>query len=271
MQTTGAASVSTLAKTCYTVIIQPAQMSFAELLSYVSTLTVFIPFLYSFPGIKSKNKFLISLFILLCISIVSSGVTEVYIQLKGNASVLYFNLYTLLEFIGVSIVYTSLLPQWKNGIYLIVVLFITFFAIDSYWIEDINTIQDYPLVVESIIVIAYCIFYFFQSLKNVSHDYSLLNDGKFWVNIAFLSYFVYSIGLFAIVNHIFTNLEPATAQALWNIHNTNYIVKNLLLAFGAYRLSNVSRPPFELFGADENWWQRLPPNPQKDVSTPTQG
>lgn len=243
-------------------------MSFAELLSYVSTLTVFIPFLYCLTALKKKDKLIISLFILLCISIAISGVTEFYIQRGSETSLLYFNLYTLLEFIGISVLYTALLPHYRYGIYFTMLLFTAFFAADCYWVEDVHTMQDYPLVVESVIVIVYCTLYFFHSLKEVGHDYSLLRDGKFWLNIAFISYFVYSIGLFAIVNHIFIELEPDTAQSLWTIHNMNYIIKNLLLAVGVYRLGKVYRPPFELFGSDENWWKRLPPNPAKDISTP---
>jgi hypothetical protein len=242
-------------------------MSFAELLSYISTLTIFIPFLYCIQIIKKRDKFIIALFILLCLSILTSAFTEYYIQMNSNTSLFCLNVYTLFEFIGVSFVYSFLLPHWKKSIYGVLVLFVLFFGANSYWIEDIRAIQDYPLVVESIIVIAYCITYFFYSLKEVGHDYSLIRDGKFWINIAFVSYFVYSIGLFAIVNHIFTELEPATAQALWNIHNINYIIKNLLLAIGVYRIGKSARPPFELFGADENWWQRLPPNPVKDMGT----
>lgn len=241
-------------------------MSFAELLSYISTLTVFVPFLYCLIAIKKKDTFIIRLLILLSISILTSIVTEYYNQAGSKTSFVLFNLYSLLEFTGVSFVYASLLPHWKKRIYTIMALYVIFYAVDSYWFEDIRAIQDYPLVVESVIVIAYCTAYFFHSLKEVGHDYSLIRDGKFWVNIAFISYFIYSIGLFAIVNHIITELEPATAQALWNIHNINYIIKNLLLAVGVYCIGKTARPPFELFGADENWWQRLPPNPAKNAS-----
>ncbi|ANE50510.1 hypothetical protein [Flavisolibacter tropicus] len=241
-------------------------MSFAELLSYISTLTVFIPFLLCLQAIRKKEKFIIALFVLLCTSILTSGLTEYYIQMGSETSLLCLNVYTLFEFTGISIVYALLLPHLKKLIYGTVLLFVAFFIANCYWLESIHTIQDYPLVIESVIVIAYCIAYFFHSLKEVGHDYSVLRDGKFWINIAFVSYFIYSIGLFAIVNHIFTELEPATAQALWNIHNINYIIKNLLLAIGIYRIGKSARPPFELFGADENWWQRLPSNPAKDVS-----
>jgi len=244
-------------------------MSFAELLSYISTLTVFIPFLYCLTAVKKKDPFITRLILLLCISIITSIVTEYYTQANSKVSFVWFNLYSLFEFLGISFLYASLLPHWKKGIYFAMALFAGFYAVDSYWVEDIKAIQDYPLLVESVIVIGYCIAYFFHSLKTVGHDYSLIRDGKFWINIAFISYFIYSIGLFAIVNHIFTQLEPATAQALWNIHNINYIIKNLLLAIGVYCIGKTARPPFELFGADENWWQRLPPNPAKDISAHT--
>lgn len=241
-------------------------MSFAELLSYISTLTIFIPFLLCLQAIRRKENFIIALFVLLCTSILTSGFTEYYIQMGSETSLLCLNVYTLFEFTGISIVYAFLLPHLKKLIYGTVALFIAFFIANCYWLESIHTIQDYPLVVESVIVIGYCITYFFHSLKEVGHDYSVFRDGKFWINIAFVSYFIYSIGLFAIVNHIFTELEPDTAQALWNIHNINYIIKNILLAIGIYRIGKTARPPFELFGADENWWQRLPSNPAKDVS-----
>lgn len=241
-------------------------MSFAELLSYISTLTVFVPFFYCVPAIKRKDKFLLSLLLLLCISIIISIISEIYVQTGSKIYIQCFNLYTLFEFVGISFVYGFLMPHLRKWTYLSMVLFVLYFLINCYWIESINSIQDDPLVVESIIVIVYCSFYFLHSLKNVSHDYSLFNDGKFWINIAFLSYFVYNIGLFAVANHILTQLEPATTLALWNIHNTNYIIKNILLAIGIYRISNISRPPFELFGADENWWQRLPHNPTNDIS-----
>jgi len=243
-------------------------MSFAELLSYISTLTVFIPFLYCLSALKRGDKFVIPLFVLLCISILTSTVAEYYIQV-GRQTALFLNVYTYFEFIGISFIYAALLPHWKKGVYFVMALYSVFYIVDSYWIENIAEIQDYPLVVESVIVIGYCTAYFFHSLKEVGHDYSLIRDGKFWVNIAFISYFVYSIGLFVIVNHIFTELEPATAQALWNIHNINYIIKNLLLGVGIYCISKTARPPFELFGADEKWWQRLPPNPAKDVTAHT--
>src|SRR6476620_216109 len=163
-------------------------MSFAELLSYISTLTVFIPFLLCLQAIRKKEKFIIALFVLLCTSILTSGLTEYYIQMGSETSLLCLNVYTLFEFTGISIVYALLLPHLKKLIYGTVLLFVAFFIANCYWLESIHTIQDYPLVIESVIVIAYCIAYFFHSLKEVGHDYSVLRDGKFWINIAFVSY-----------------------------------------------------------------------------------
>src|SRR3712207_5661158 len=108
-------------------------MSFAELLSYISTLTVFIPFFYCLPALRKKDKAVVALFILLCISVLISIVSELNVHTGSSNSLLYFNLYTLLEFIGVSFIYVSLLHQWKTIIYIVMVLFTLFFTGNCLW------------------------------------------------------------------------------------------------------------------------------------------
>lgn len=241
-------------------------MSFDYLFSYFGSLTVLIPFICCLLARKKKDKVVNTIWILLGIDIVIAIITEFYNQAGSSNSFLYVNLYTLLEFFMISLVYTSLLPQWKRWIYTIIVLYTIFFVINSLFFESIRVMQNYPMVVESIIVVTYSGFHYRHIRNTIEREPPLFSYGPFWINTAFALYFFFSIGLFVMANHILTELEPATARMIWNVHGLNYIVKNIFLAVGIRHIHKAEDEefPYELFGEDKNWRQRMPPNPNLD-------
>jgi hypothetical protein len=232
----------------------------AFIFMYIAKGSVILPLAYCILKSNKKNKTLLVILALLSVSVITEIANEVYIR-SGNEGVVLYNIYTLFEFVYLSLLYVHLLPHRRRVIYTITIFYIIFYIGNSIWIETIQQMQNYPLLAESGIVILYSLIFFKHLFNTLTYDPPILRNGQFWIAIAFSVYFMYSIGLFAMANYIFTKLEPDTARAIWNVHNINYIIRNIILTWGIYCIAKANPSYRERFGMKENWRENMPSNP----------
>jgi hypothetical protein len=248
-------------------------MSFDYFIAYFSTSTVLLPFVLCLIARAKKKVGHITnlLLVLFIISLTSSIIFLICIK-TGRRSLFFFNIYTPLEFLMISQVYRFLLEQYKRMIDVFRVLYVAFFIADCLYIEPIVTVQDYPITLESILVLFFSLLHVFYLNKSLQHEPSVLRNGTFWLTVAFIVYFTYDIALFFMAKEILVKLQPAVARQVWSFHNLNYMIRNLLLTLALYYMSKEEKGiDFKKYGEQENWRNKMKPNPNLSDKTSKTG
>src|SRR5258706_4887459 len=143
------------------------------------------------------------------------------------------NVYSLLSFIVISLIYSQFLKERRKLIAIIIILFVVFFGIDSFFFQKITTFQSYTRILASIICIGYSVLFYSRSSK-IGPVNDPVRDSPFWINTAFWYYFTVNIFLFCSSSFIFTEASTSIATVFWGFHNFNNIIRNLLLTLGIY-------------------------------------
>lgn len=239
-------------------------MSFDYLFSYLASLTLLLPFTYCFLTRKKKDKTINTIWFLLSIDLLVQIIAEYYNQVGSRISTVYFNVYPLFQFILISIVYTYLIPHWKRLIKGFIVIYLLFFIVNALVIEkDIRSIQNYPLFIQSFIIVGYSGLHYWNIHHTIEREPPLFSYGPFWITTGFTVYFFFSLGLFLTANQIFEELEPASSRMIWNFHALNYIAKNVLLAVGIRLIwkAKDGSIDYKKYGEAANWREHMKPNP----------
>lgn len=136
-----------------------------------------------------------------------------------------FSLFTVLEYsFFAAFIYTNFKKKiFKQVLLGISFLFYTFCAI-SYFSEKGYYFDSLPASIESILVIIFCVFYFYEQINNpdVSFIYS---SKKFWIVTAFLIYLSGTLFLFIYTS----NLSKKEQDFYWPINLVFNTLKNLLI------------------------------------------
>jgi hypothetical protein len=208
--------------------------SFLEMASNISVVASFMPVIFSIINYKYIPKYIFPLFLLIIISGVVDVVNSVYVEMELNNSPI-FHLFTVVEFFLISIFYYRFLKQYFNSV--IILIFIPLFfvaAFIDYKINGLNSMDNFSLSIESIILSVYALFLFYFILKNLLFE-NLLNSNIFWFNAAILFYFSGNLILFVFSNYIIeTSMEEH--YTLWGIiHSFFNIMYNVFLSIGFWK------------------------------------
>ena len=144
------------------------------------------------------------------------------------------NVYSLLSFIVISFIYSQFLKERRKPIAIIIILFVVFFGIDSFFFQKITTFQSYTRILASIICTGYSVFFYSRSSK-IGPVNDPVRDSLFWINTAFWYYFIVNFFLFCADSFIFTEESTSIATVIfWGFHNINNVIRNVLLTVGIY-------------------------------------
>ena len=221
-------------------------LSIAKALVYVSYFSVLVPL---FALIAKRNFWADTLMKLLCSLVLISAFSDIisYILSKFSISNLQVgNLYCLLSFIVISLIYRQFLKESRTMIAIITILFVVFFGIDSFFLQKITTFQSYTRILASIICIGYAVLFYNRSNKT-SPVNDPVRDSPFWINTAFWYYFTVNVFLFCASSFIFNEAPTNIAMVFWGFHNFNNIVRNLLLTLGIYLYQRERPKNFDLY------------------------
>ena len=142
------------------------------------------------------------------------------------------HIYTIVEFGLLALAFQVCLNSTysRRTYYILMALFIVLVYYEVHYISGWLGSNNYARSFESIILLGIVLFYFFDRII-YHHDTNLKNNPMWWVGIGVLVYF--GLNLF-----IFLLDEKLTKQQLaffWNYgHNSVYIIRDLLFAFGIW-------------------------------------
>jgi hypothetical protein len=207
-------------------------LDIAYILFYFSYFSILIPIFFL---LGRKQNFKIILIRVLGILLFASALSDLggYILISmGKSNILIANIYSVVQFFLLSIIYYLLLEK-KKIVYIASILFSLFFILNASFIQPFNEFQSWPLVLESIIFIIFSIIYYGQMLKSKPLiDFVIFY--RFWLNSALFLYFAFNLYIFALSNYIFKNMEAEVGIITWSFHNINNIGKNIIFALAIY-------------------------------------
>lgn len=168
--------------------------------------------------------------VLLMVSLIADVVGYVLIlnQISNHA---VNNIYFLVSFAVLSLMYARLLPDVKQAIYSFIGVACCIFIWDTFCIQTITGVQSYVITFCAILSIGYALIYY-DHLLNKRPALYIMQYPFFWINSAVVYYFGLNLFLFAFSNYIFENLKDEEVIAVWAFHNVNNIIKNILFAVG---------------------------------------
>jgi len=174
--------------------------------------------------------------------LVFSGISDIAERLLGmnhinNLPLLHF--YTLIEFLFIlrffQIVFDDMpvtkLIRW------LMLIFSGFCIIDFIFIQSIYQFNSYPRPIAALIIIGFCIFYFFKYSES-EHLQSWGKEPINWVVTGLLVYFGSSLFHFAFLNILYEKASFKINYIFATIHATLVMVMYLLFAVGFLNAKN---------------------------------
>lgn len=149
------------------------------------------------------------------------------------------DIYTPVEFILFALFYKSFFDSIKKTHlhYFAIALFICIAAFDTFFINDLMTVNNFSDSIESIVFIIYSLSAFFFVMKKLMYK-DLLNSYFFWINTAVLIYFAGNLFLFLFSNHL-QQSDHAKYMALYNIHSVTNIIYYILITIGFWKAARI--------------------------------
>ena len=208
-----------------------------KILLYASYFSIVVPLCFLF---REKHVLRFRQYQLLGILFLVSAIADIvgYILIRNqipNHAV--NNLYFLISFVVLSLMYTQLVDGVKQAIYSLIAVSLCLFIWDTFCVQSIAGVQSYLLTFCCILSIGYSLIYYDHLLETVPAR-DIKRFPFFWVNTAVAYYFGLNLFLFIFSTYIFENLKDEEILAVWSFHSLNNIVKNILFAVGVSRVKN---------------------------------
>lgn len=202
-----------------------------KVLLYISYFSIVVPVYYL---LRRKHVLKLRQYQLLGILFVVSALADAvsYVLIKNHISNhAVNNIYFLVSFIILSLIYTLLLPDVKQAIHSFIGVAFYIFIWDTFCIQSITGVQSYVLTFCAVLSLGYALVYF-DNLLSKRPALVIMHDPFFWINSAFAYYFGLNLFLFIFSTYIFENLKDEEVVAVWIFHNLNNIIRNILFAIG---------------------------------------
>lgn len=208
------------------------EKSIADFISYASMYSVGLPAVIGLIRFRHLQKGQVAIFILVLLSILTEfGATWVAYE-GGYQNLVYYG-FTIAEFTLLTYVFSeswasSLRFTWTGAL---AMLFLLFVVLDMFWLSGIEQFNSYSTSIESLLLIAFALLYFFLTLREMKTRH-LEREPLFWISIGVLLYFSSSLFIF-----LFTNTVNASMRALfiiWSIHGIFRILLNICFSIALW-------------------------------------
>jgi drug/metabolite transporter (DMT)-like permease len=203
-------------------------------LLYTSVFSVCLPLLLIFVRRKNLSPYHIVLIMALCFAGASEGVSF-YLHSNGLSNIPVINVYALIEFLVITVMYFYMFDQRKYWLRFLILLisFATYFVVDNVVIHNIHEYNGSSLTIATIVILTLSLLFYRELVLKLPAKF-ISKYSPFWINAAVCFYFAFSAVLFFASHYIFNSMPLESAWVFWSYHNVNNIVKNILFAVGIY-------------------------------------
>jgi len=204
---------------------------------YISYLSAFSSILPLYLLMRRGQLLRKQVFVLLAGLLLTSMVSDLvcYILAKsGIPTMPVINVYFIISFLILSLLYAYLLSDVKKYIYQIAIVCLVFFMINSLYGQGIKVIQSYTTTLCSVITIGYCFILFHDLITNLP-SFNISKNHLFWLNTGVVFYYSFNLLLFIFSTYVFIKLSQYEVMAMWLFHNVNNIIKHVLFSIAVCR------------------------------------
>lgn len=206
-----------------------------DILTYISIVSGLVPFICSILRFKALNSELRALFIYLSFTLIAE--TASYFLSKNHIPNYFVqNIYTFIECSTIAFIYHQNLNN-RNARLFIKLLYLVFFLLSLYrfFINDgLNQADSALSTYESCLVIFLALFYFYNEMKELNVP-RLTEHYFFWINSAFLLYFLGAFAFF-LFNDYIERLPLSIYYLVYGIQLIVNICYNVLLSLGIWKI-----------------------------------
>ncbi len=188
-----------------------------ENITIIASLVLLVPLLVSVLKLKLLNRTQKKLLVLILITVLVEIISWVLWYKNINNLPLY-HFYTPIQFLLIINIYKNKLSGLFSKYFFLVlgIAFILFSILNIVFFQDLNTFNSNTTTLLGILVIFFCLSYFYTLLKEVKYS-ALETNPMFWINSGFLIYFSSNLILFFINNTMFKGATEASFL-VWGLH-----------------------------------------------------
>jgi hypothetical protein len=200
-------------------------------LSYIVPATVLLPLIVGLLNYGVLDRASRMAFFYIVISCLVNTASVIMAE-KSINNLPVLHVYTVLELVTVLLFYREAFkrPSVKKIIAGIIILFVVLSVLNSSFIQPLKTHNSYTRSLEAILIIIFCIAFFFTKLDNAQ---AILPSGALtWINTGWLLYFSSSLFLFIAANLMLKQGNRQINVLIWDIHATLVVLMYVLIAIG---------------------------------------
>jgi len=209
--------------------------------AHFSYLSAFIPFFVDIVQWKKLDGRLKSIVLICFLGIVSDSISLFLItqRIRYN-NWISSNIFLIIQailltyFLGESL-------RWKHYRWILVSLFV-FSLVNLFLVQSPGVFNSYSNYLFALVLIAACLIFLYRLLKDLP-TLDIYRYSSLWIVFAILTYYGGTLFLFLFNNYLLS-LSIVSHKAIWILHNSLNILKNLLFALALwqqYRNVRLSR------------------------------
>lgn len=141
----------------------------------------------------------------------------------------------------ISAVYFHAMNRQKKWVFITVPCLYVAFALNNVLFLQRSSINSYTLIVQSILVIILCLYYFYWLLQELPTS-QLHRLPMFWVNSAYIIFYSGNLFLFVFTSYL-VNVLNNQLLVYWSLHNILGIIQASMMSIGLWMdLRNIKSP-----------------------------
>lgn len=223
-------------------------LNFKNTLGAISTFCSILPIAACLFRLPLVNRRFYAILIY-CIFSLFTDLSLKYIHLKAYPNLQFFLLssFTIIEYsLYAFFVYHALLNKTVRLIVLLVSVPFVIYCVIYYTKNKLTTFDWLPVSIESLVIIIFCIYYFFEQI-NIPTTNIIYSGSTFWMIIGILFYFSGTLFLYLYV----ASLPEGQTFKFWFISNVFNILNKFLLTIGF--LINKDNGPAKMQVSNQNY------------------
>lgn len=208
-----------------------------EIIQNIQIASYILGVIFSFVQFKKRETYikLIGLFCMACAIADLSSALLLTLKINPNYAASVFYIFALPL---ISIIYYMAIGRIHKETLLCFSLICSVFGSINLFFVQKETINSYTLILLSIIIILYCLYYFYWLIKELPTMH-LHRLPMFWINSAFMVYFSGNLFLFVFTSYLVQVLN-SNLLVYWSLHNFLGIIEFSLIIFALWMdLQNI--------------------------------
>jgi hypothetical protein len=191
---------------------------------------IVLPFIFGLISLSKFRKHDVVIFVYITINgFVNLLVSVLAHNHINNLPVFHF--FTIIEFILLSLFFGSVYKDKRYSVfsYVIIGIFTILSVLNTLFIQDLYKFNTYSRSLEAIILMCYCIYYFYYLIKQSTP----LTNSATWYASGIFIYFSTSFIIF-IMSNITLTIDKELNRIIWLVHATMVLVMYVFITRGFY-------------------------------------